>query len=67
MKYGKAISGMKGIMGMAGILMILVLSPAWSLSGEPELEPSPTTKIIWKGLALKFSGPSASMTSRRRQ
>jgi len=47
MKHGKVISGMKMTMVMLGILMILVLLPAWGRSGEPELEPSPTTKIIW--------------------
>ncbi len=32
---------------IAGVLMIVLLSPVWVLSGEPELEPSPTAKIIW--------------------
>jgi len=38
---------MKVTMAMAGILMILLLSPVWGESGEPELEPSSTAKIIW--------------------
>jgi opacity protein-like surface antigen len=32
---------------IAGVLMILLLSPVCVLSGEPELKPSPTEKIIW--------------------
>jgi opacity protein-like surface antigen len=38
---------MKVTRAMAGILMILLLSPVWGESGEPELEPSSTAKIIW--------------------
>lgn len=32
---------------IAGVLIILLLSPVWVLSGEPELLPNPTEKIIW--------------------
>lgn len=38
---------MKVTRAMAGILMILLLSPVWVLSGESELEPSPKAKMIW--------------------
>jgi opacity protein-like surface antigen len=32
---------------MAGILIIAFFHPVWGESGEPELEPSSTAKIIW--------------------
>ena len=32
---------------MAGILMILLLSPVWVLSGEPGLNPGPPPETIW--------------------
>jgi opacity protein-like surface antigen len=43
-------------MATAGILVIISLSPVWVESGEPELEPGPTAKIIWTdGIGSGFS------------
>lgn len=55
MIHGKAISGMKGIMVMAGTLMIFFLSPVRVQSGEPELRPGLTQKMIWtEGIGSGF-------------
>ena len=43
----KETSGIKPIIAILSILMILLLSPVWVLSAEPEFEPSSSEKIIW--------------------
>lgn len=47
MRHRKGISRIKVTTVIAGVLMILWLSPGWGQSGEAELEPSPMAKIIW--------------------